>query len=252
MLEICQEYGWKYILTLKEGRQPTTWEEMLKLLPRSRANVVRTGSGTPPMPEPGWTFAGSNRSCWASTKPTSFWPAKSLRKAATLYGYITNFSNLTPQRVIVIAGTGRQRHRIEDKFNAEKNHGIGLEHVFCAETTASKNYYTMMQAAQILWTLVSHGYCKRLYPWAKDATDQGLALAAWEGWQFCRWPPDLPATGTNPLRLHVAPRRRGLPTRSREPPAHPSYPARTQFHPLIPARQGKPPPSDPPQPITTA
>ena len=95
----------------------------------------------------------------------------------TLYAFITNFSNLTSERVVSITQAGRERHRIDDTFNAEKNHGIGLEHVFYSETTASKNYYTLMQVAQILWTLVCHGYLKRVYDWARRATEQGLARA---------------------------------------------------------------------------
>ena len=33
VVAICQQFDWKYVLTLKEGRQPTTWEETIKLLP---------------------------------------------------------------------------------------------------------------------------------------------------------------------------------------------------------------------------
>ena len=103
--------------------------------------------------------------------------------------------NLSPARVVPIARAGRGRHRIEDTFNAEKNHGIGLEHVFCAQTTASKNYYAMMQVAQIIWTLVCHGYLKRVFQWARKATEHGLARAVWEGLRARRLPPDLPPIG---------------------------------------------------------
>jgi hypothetical protein len=117
-------------------------------------------------------------------------------EAATLYAYITNFSNLSPQRVaIVVNSGGRERHLIEDTFNTQKNNGIGLEHVFCANATASKNYYTMMQAAQILWILTYRGCLQRLYDWARRATEQGLARAVWEGLRACRLPPDLPPLG---------------------------------------------------------
>ena len=194
VLEVCRHYDWKYILTLKEGRQPTTWEELLKLLPGCRSNGVRMTSGP--------AQAQSRMDCrWVEAvmlgagQTNAILAGEITPQAATLYGYITNFSNLTPERVITITGIGRQRHRIEDTFNAEKNHGIGLEHVFCAETTAAKNFYTMMQAAQILWVLVSQGYCKRIYAWATNATDQGLARAAWEGWRASLWPPDLPPIG---------------------------------------------------------
>ncbi|MBN2508433.1 MAG: hypothetical protein JXQ71_17275, partial [Verrucomicrobia bacterium] len=58
---------------------------------------------------------------------------------------------------VLVNDGGRERHRIEDTFNTRKNHGIGLEHVFCAKATGSKNYYTMMQVAQILWILTCRG-----------------------------------------------------------------------------------------------
>jgi len=116
--------------------------------------------------------------------------------AATLYAYITNFAKLTPQRVAgVVNGAGRERHLIEDTFNTQKNNGIGLEHVFCAHATASKNYYTMMQVAQILWILTCRGCLQRLYDWARRATEQGLARAVWEGLRACRLPSDLPPLG---------------------------------------------------------
>ena len=76
-----------------------------------------------------------------------------------------------------------------------KNNGIGLEPVFCAKATASKNYYTLMQAAQILWSLTCRGCLQRLYDWARRATEQGLARAVWEGLRAGRRPPDLPTLG---------------------------------------------------------
>jgi len=190
----CQEYDWKYVLTLKEGRQPTTWSELLKLLPQSRANALRTNLGLNGQ-------AGRLDYRWVEDLMLGAHTTQAIlageitAHAATLYAFITNFAQLTPSRVMAVTQAGRERHQIEDTFNAEKNHGIGLEHVFCAETTAAKNYYTMMQVAQILWNLVCHGYLKRVYDWARRATEQGLARAVWEGLRARRLPPDLPPIG---------------------------------------------------------
>ncbi len=194
VLKVCRQNGWKYLLTLKEGRQPTTWDEMLRLLPRCRTNVLSSTSGrgeTQSRLDCRWV----EEVMLASLQTNIVLAGEITPQAATLYAFITNFANLTPERVSTITGTGRQRHRIEDKFNTEKNHGIGLEHVFCAETKAAKNFYTMMQAAQILWALVCEGCCKRIYNWARNATSQGLASATWEGWRTSRWPPDLEPIG---------------------------------------------------------
>jgi hypothetical protein len=192
----CKQFDWKYVLTLKEGRQPTTWDETIKLLPLNRDKRLRCLLG------PGGT-AGQQDFRWVENVILGEHQTNVILQAeittepsATLYAYITNFSNLTPQRVAVVVNSGgRERHLIEDTFNAQKNNGIGLEHVFCANATASKNYYTMMQVAQVLWTLTCHGGLRRLYDWARRATEQGLARAVWEGLRACRLPPDLPPLG---------------------------------------------------------
>lgn len=192
----CQLFDWKYVLTLKEGRQPTTWDETIKLLPLNRTNRLRHWlgqGGKEGLQDFRWVenvMLGEHQTNVIlqgeiTTEPT-----------ATLYAYITNFSNLTPQRVAVVVNRGgRERHLIEDTFNTQKNNGIGLEHVFCANANASKNYYTMMQVAQVLWILTCRGCLQRLYDWARRATEQGLARAVWEGLRAGRLPADLPPLG---------------------------------------------------------
>ncbi len=196
VVRICQLFDWKYVLTLKEGRQPTTWNETLRLLPLNRDNRLRlllSPDGKAGQQDFRWVenvMLGEHQTQVIlqgeiTDKPT-----------ATLYAYITNFGNLTPQRVATLVNSGgRERHLIEDTFNAQKNNGIGLEHVFCANATASKNYYTMMQVAQILWIITCHGCLRRLYDWARRATQWALAQALWEGLRACRLPPDLPPLG---------------------------------------------------------
>jgi hypothetical protein len=194
VVERCQQYGWKYVLTLKEGRQPTLWDELLRLLPQSRANTLCLQWGKD-------GSAGRIDYRWieelmlGAGQTNVIVAGEITAEAATLYAFITNFANLTPERVVALTRAGRQRHRIEDTFNAEKNHGIGLEHVFCAEANASKNYYTMMQVAAILWELCCHGCLKRIYEWARRATEQGLARSVWEGLRMRRLPADLPPIG---------------------------------------------------------
>lgn len=194
VLERCRDYQWKHILTLKEGRQPTTWSEAIKLLPHCRANTlrVRLGSnGKEGLADHRWV----EDVMLGSLETNALLLGEITPEAATLYGFITNFSNLSPQRVLTLTQTGRKRRRIEDVFNTEKNHGIGLEHVFCAQANAAKNYCTMMQAAQILRVMACHGCIKRIYDWAKGAAEQGLARAAWEGFRAVRLPPDLAPIG---------------------------------------------------------
>jgi hypothetical protein len=195
IVALCQLFDWKYILTLKEGRQPTTWEEALTLLPLNRSNHLRQWLGKGGQ-EGLRDFRWVENVMLGNHQTNVILVGEITTEAATLYAYSTNFSNLTPQRVAaVVMSGGRERHLIEDTFNAQKNNGIGLEHVFCAQATASKNYYTMMQVAQVLWTLTCRGCLQRLYEWARRATEQGLAGALWEGLRAARLPPDLPPLG---------------------------------------------------------
>jgi hypothetical protein len=195
IVALCLLFNWKYILTLKEGRQPTTWDETLRLLPLSPTNRLRLRLGQDGQ-------AGLQDFRWVENvmlgehQTNVILQGEITPEAATLYAYATNFSNLSPQRVALVVNCGgRERHLIEDTFNTQKNNGIGLEHVFCANATASRNYYTMMQVAHILWILTCRGCLRRLYDWARRATEQGLARALWEGLRLCRLPPDLPPLG---------------------------------------------------------
>jgi hypothetical protein len=190
----CEEYHWKYILTLKEGRQPTTWSELLKLLPLSRGNALQTHLGTNGQ-DGRVDYRWVEDLMLGEHKTNALLAGEITPQAATLYAFMTNYATLTPQRVVPITHAGRERHRIEDYFNTEKNHGIGLEHVFCADPTAAKNYYSMLQVAMILWVITCHGYLKRIYDWARRATEQGLARAIGEGLRTRRLPPDLPPIG---------------------------------------------------------
>jgi hypothetical protein len=191
----CHLFDWKYVLTLKEGRQPTTWQETLRLLPLHRTNHLRLRLGQGGQ-------AGLQDFRWVEHvllgdhATNVLLQGEITAQAATLYAYITNFSQLSPARVATVVNhAGRERHRIEDTFNTQKNNGIGLEHGFCARATASKNYYTMMQVAQVLWILTCRGGLQRLYDWARHATEQGLARAVWEGLRAVRLPRDLPPLG---------------------------------------------------------
>ena len=195
VLDLCQQYGWKYVLTLKEGRQPTTWQEMLQLLPRNTPNKVRL-EFTREKQKVCQGFRWVEDVMLGEFQTHVMLQGEVTPVAASLFGFITNFSHLTPERVITLVNrAGRQRHAIEDIFNTQKNHGIGLEHVFCAHPVAAKNYYTMMQVAQILWHLVCQGCLRRLYDWARRMTQRALALSLWEGLRFYRLPPDLPPLG---------------------------------------------------------
>lgn len=187
--EICEANGWKYLFCIKEGRQPSLWSEVLGLLALQSANRIRLlhGAGEEA------TFHDFR---WVTDLPFAKGTTSVIlegdvtAKAATLYAWITNMHRLNATRVPTLcAATGRERHCIEDHFNTQKNNGPGLGHAFCANETASKNYYSIMQCAQIIWELFYHGHLARLYGWARQTSQMALAQMIAEGMRILGPPP---------------------------------------------------------------
>lgn len=191
---ICAQYGWKYVLTLKEGRQPGIWEEVLDLLPLCRENVLRVWTGQDGR-EGLRDFRWIEHLNLGQKECTVVLSGEFVGSEGTLYVYATNFF-ISKDRVLeIIPATGRERHHIEDYFNTEKNNGVGLGHVFCATANASKNFFTLMQIAWILWTIICHGCLVRVFKWANRATETSLARAIAEGMRKCLLPKQLPMPG---------------------------------------------------------
>jgi len=192
--DVCAEYGWKYVVTLKEGRQPDLWDEVLRLLPLSPDNILRVWKGQD-------GAEGLRDFRWIEDlslgkKPcTVVLSGEFTGSEGTLYVYATNLL-ISRERVLdIIPATGRERHHIEDYFNTGKNNGVGLGHVFCAKSNASKNFFTLMQIAWILWTITCHAYLMRVFDWAAWATEMALARAIGEGMRNRLFPDQLPVCG---------------------------------------------------------
>jgi hypothetical protein len=109
IVEVCQRCDWKYVLTLKKDRQPTTWDETIKLLPFNRTNRVRHRLGA-------GGKAGLQDFRWVENVMLGAFQTNIILageitpEAATLYAYITNFSKLSPERVAIVV----THHRTTD------------------------------------------------------------------------------------------------------------------------------------------
>lgn len=157
----CEQYGWMFIATLPEGRQPSAWDEAVQTMLMSPAAVRKARR----QGEDGWVEQTLR---WTSQVPFGrhqfqvLFSGEISPTQATLWVWVTNFP-LDRDNVYAIANPGgRSRQNIETVFNVEKNGGFGLEHAFCADGTASQNYHLRMQVAPSIGQLLLKGVLRRL------------------------------------------------------------------------------------------
>jgi hypothetical protein len=173
VFDLCALYEWKFIATLREGRQPTAWDEAVQTMLMSPSLVFKAcRRGEDGMVQQ--TLRWTNQIPFGRHVFQVIFSGEISPKKASLWAWVTNFT-LSRENVDALANQGgRARQGIENVFNVEKNGGFGLEHAFCANTTASQNYHLVMQAAHIIEQLLINGLLRRLTRACRKVTDSKL------------------------------------------------------------------------------
>ena len=153
--DVCQEYGWSYILTFQDGCLPSVWEEVHALGARMQGNQRRqtTDQGKKQIQRDyRWISEIDYKGhtvYWAECNETIF--REDGQSEQSHFVHLTNMST-THRTVVDIVATGRLRWKIENEgFNTQKNHGYKLEHKYSRKSyLAMKNYYQCLQIANII------------------------------------------------------------------------------------------------------
>ena len=194
VFDLCAAYGWKFIATHREGRQPVAWDEAVQTMLMSPSLVLKGWRAS----EEGMveqTLRWTHQVPFGAHEFQVLFSGEISPKSATLWVWVTNFM-LNRENVYAIANQGgRARQGIENVFNVEKNGGFGLEHAFCANTTASQNYHLMMQVAHVLEQLLVNGLFRRLTRTCRKVADSKLIELLRASLLFVRIDPILPAFG---------------------------------------------------------
>lgn len=194
VFDLCKDYGWSFIVTLREGRQPTAWDEAVQTMMMSSAQVFQCRRKS----EDGWvnqTLRWTHQIPFGEHAFQVLFSGEIGPKAATLWCWVTNL-RLSYERVSTVANQGgRARNGVENVFNVEKNGGFGLEHAFCANTTASQNYHLMMQVAHTLEQLLVNGLLRRLTRLCRKVSDSKLIALLRISLLSVRIDPHLPTFG---------------------------------------------------------
>lgn len=169
----CAEYGWTFVATLREGRQPLAWAEAVETMAMSPGNVSKgSRKGEDGMVEQ--TLRWTSRVPFGEHEFSVFFSGEVGPACASLWAWATNFGIDRDNAYALANHGGRKRQGIEDSFNVQKNGGFGLEHAFCADRTAAQNYHLMMQAAHILAQLLVNGMLRRLVKACRKVSDKKL------------------------------------------------------------------------------
>jgi len=160
---MCEEAGWFWIVTCKDGNLPSVWKRVLhrQKLPHIRTREERLHKGKKKIHRryewhPNMTYQGF-RVHWYACEET-------VEDATTNTTDITRFVYLSSMEmdtysVLELTESGRLRWKIENEgFDVQKHHGYGLGHQFSRSSIqAMKNYYQLMQIAHMCNQLFERG-----------------------------------------------------------------------------------------------
>jgi len=194
VFDLCAAYGWKFIATHREGRQPIAWDEAVQTMLMSPSLVAHgRHAGEDGMVEQ--TLRWTDRVPFGSYDFQVLFSGEISPRKTSLWVWVTNFA-LSRQTVYAVANQGgHARQGIENVFNVEKNGGFGLEHAFCAHDIASKNYHLIMQVAYTLGQLCVNGLFRRLTRACRKVTDSKLIELLRSSLLTVRIDPSLPSFG---------------------------------------------------------
>ena len=165
MMDICKEHGWQWIAVFKDGNLPSVHQE-LALLP---GGAFRTLECSMPHKRTKMEYTWCNDVIYE--KRHVHW-VKCLEEVTSEKGIVEkqHFEYLTsiPQdekTVTELVVAARNRWKIEDSFNDQKNRGFEMQHLFSRSSfTAFCNWYQSLQLAHIVYQFVvrTNEFCQLL------------------------------------------------------------------------------------------
>jgi hypothetical protein len=207
VMQTCEDNGWKYFITFKEGSMPAVWKDyrcLRRLSPANRKTHMGPGGvrqtfawvqGMEHIDDQKRRHRFNAFQCLQSNGPNR-----------RLFAWLTNF-DIDADNVLTLANEGaRCRWKIENEgFNIQKNGGFNLEHAYSTGQRQIKNFYLLLQIAHMILQLMERGSllgadCKRLF-----GSLRNLSRRLGESLRNCLIPPeamDLAAAAAIQIRLN--------------------------------------------------
>ena len=169
-LAVCEQNGWKYFITFKEGSLPAVWQEYQTLLELCPTNRTVRESPEGRRQTFAWVEDLEHVDDQDRTHPVNAFQCQEQQGQTTrVFAWLTNFA-IGAHNVVALGNRGaRCRWKIENEgFNIQKNGGFHLEHAYSTGTRQIKNWYVLLQIAHLILQLLERGSllkggCKRLF-----------------------------------------------------------------------------------------
>lgn len=160
-MEICEKRGWSYMVTLKDDQLPTLQEQVARA--KNGCRVVDS-SGRPRL-KPNMGLAEEEDEDTRRVRNVRWiTPLRYRRRTVHMIEMTENrldkqtyhnvwITDLKPNKTnaMTLAKAGRMRWKIENEgINTQKTGGYEMEHGYGVKKNAWKNYYLLMQIAQLL------------------------------------------------------------------------------------------------------
>jgi len=154
VFQICKNNGWRYIIRFKDGSIKTLAAEFHTLKQMEAEQCFRISAKTASQEYRfvrGMDYQGFavNAAECVETVKTKKGPV------STSFVFITDL-HITVKRCVLLIKYGRRRWLIENEgFDAQKNHGYNLKHIFSRGYTAMRNHYFLIQIAHAISQLMA-------------------------------------------------------------------------------------------------
>jgi len=193
--DLCQRYGWKFMVVLKDNDLPSVNEEFAVLLKLQTENRFcwRTGKNAEIKQDLRWiediSYKDSQRRehILSVIECMETKPGHKEQKKTTKFKWVTNYK-VSANNVASLANDGgRIRWKVENEgFNVQKNGGYGLEHAYTNNPTSAKIFYFLLQIAHMLAQLLYKGnLLKKAFPKGFGSA-KNLAFRLLEAWRNAR------------------------------------------------------------------
>ena len=160
VMRVCEDKGWRFVLTFKEGRTPDLWREFQALKALCPEQVVRVSCADGVEEEYRWVndLPYTDASGREHRLDAIEYVAQRDGEVVSTWAWLTNY-HVTPQRVPAIANQGgRIRSKIENEgFNVQKNGGYRLEHAYSYNEVGLRVFYILLQIAHMMMQVFERG-----------------------------------------------------------------------------------------------